>query len=333
MTQKNHNYQAVPPFQREADYPGMTAGEAMIEPHKHVTLLLPDTGTEHWRRTAKEIGHALKHSGWKLDVQEHYGCAWRFRKQIRHLSASKYSGALISATPELLNSDARLGSLIESYFPVTFIGNGLDRIACCSVDDGDFAGGCLGVRHLIEKRFKRIALIGCESHNGEAFVNGCRQAFRECGLEPAAIDFADDEKQALMLLQSWLGHIDAVFYQQSEHGQKAFDFMQSKHIKIGSEIGVITFDDTLFRRLTIPSPTIIRRYPERLGQRAAKMLLGQIALPLEQRNYIHRIGAEVVLEAGHSTGEKAGEIYLVQNPAGGRRRKRNGYDYYHRKRY
>jgi DNA-binding LacI/PurR family transcriptional regulator len=308
-------------------------GETVVRPElpeslKSLALLLPDTDSEHWQRTSKEIGVWLQCAGWKLDIQQHHGNAWSFRKMIRKLAAGHYSGALISATPELVNGYMPLAALVKDGFPVTFIGRGLDGADCWRVDAGDFAGGYHGTKHLIECRFKRIGLISCPVYNGGEFLRGCREALREFNIEPMATGSAQDEKEALKLLKSWLEdeniRLDSVFFHRVEQAQKAFEYLQSKRIQIGSDIGFITFDDTLFRRLTIPSPSAVRRYPERLGKRIADTFLEQLSAPFEQRNFAKTVEAKVGLEIGRATGDRsARKVFRAIDPYGGRRE----YDY------
>ncbi|MDD5697369.1 MAG: GntR family transcriptional regulator [Victivallaceae bacterium] len=309
---------------------GTVVRSELPESLKSAALLLPDTDSEHWRRVSKEIGVWLQCAGWKLDIQQHHGNAWAFRKMIRKLVAGHYSGAMISATPEMINGYMPLAALVRDGFPVTFIGRGPDGADCWRVDDGDFAGGYHGTKHLIECRFKRIGLIGCPVYNGQEFLRGCREALREFNGEPMAAGYAKDEKEALKLLKSWLEdeniRLDSVFFHRVEQAQPAFFYLQSKRIQIGSDIGFITFDDTLFYRLTIPSPSAIRRYPEQLGKRIADTFLAQLSVPFEQRNFAKTVEAQVGLEFGRATGDRsARKVYRAIDPYGRRREYENPY--------
>jgi DNA-binding LacI/PurR family transcriptional regulator len=307
---------------------GTVVCSELPESLKSVALLLPDTDSEHWRRTLKEIGVRLQGAGWKLDIHQHRGNAWEFRKVIRELVAGYYSGALISATPELVNGYMPLAALVRDGFPITFIGRGLDSADCWRVDDGDFTGGYHGTKHLIEYRFKRIGLIGCPVYNGGEFLRGSREALWEFNCEPMAAGCAKDEQEAVELLKSWLEddniRLDSVFFHRVKHAHKAFYYLQSRGIQIGSDIGFITFDDTLFHCLTIPSPSAIRRYPEHLGKRIADTFLEQLSVPFEQRNFAKTIEAQVGLEVARATGDRsARKVYRAIDPYGGRRE----YDY------
>jgi|GEM_PF-2992525 len=291
---------------------------------KSVALLLPDTDSEHWKRVSKEIALILQCADWKLDIYPHRGSSRTFKKLVHRLNAGLYAGALIAATHDLVNSYPALVSLVRDGFPITFIGHGLDEADCWIVDDGDFAGGYHGTKHLLECRFKRIGLIGCKLYNGEDFIQGCRQALYERNGDPMATGYAEDAKHALRLLKSWLEsddlRLDAVFFHRVEHAQPAFEYLQSKRIKIGGSLGFLTFDDTLFHRLTIPSPTAIRRYPEKLARRIADMFLTQLSLPFEQRNFARSIEAQIGLDIGRTTGDRRiRKVFYAENPYGGRR--------------
>jgi DNA-binding LacI/PurR family transcriptional regulator len=283
------------------------SGTMVKESFKKVALLLPDADSVHWQRVAKAIGFRLQCADLEIDILRHHGSARTFRKQVNKLAAGRYAGAMISASPEQINTYMPLTALVENGFPVTFIGSGLAGVGCRRVDDGDFAGAYLGTRHLLECRFKYIGMIGCPYCNGGEFLRGGRKALSEFNREPVATEYAKNEKAALSRLESWLEaddiRLDSVFFQRSEHAQKAFGYLQARGIQIGGGIGVITFDDTQFHRLTIPSPTVIRRYPERLGGRVADMFVEQLSAQPEHRSCAKTIEADIGLEFGRSTGD------------------------------
>ena len=291
---------------------------------KKVALLLPDADSVHWQRVAKAIGFRLQCADLEMDILRHHGSARTFRKQVNKLAAGRYAGAMISASPEQINTYMPLTALVENGFPITFIGSGLAGVGCRRVDDGDFAGAYLGTRHLLECRFKYIGMIGCPYCNGSEFLRGGRKALNEFNREPMAAEYAKNEKAALSRLESWLEaddiRLDSVFFQRSEHAQKAFSYLQARGVQIGGGIGVITFDDTQFHRLTIPSPTVIRRYPERLGGRVADMFVEQLSAQPEHRNCAKTIEADISLEFGRSTGDHCRRMRpSAIDPYGGRR--------------
>jgi hypothetical protein len=130
---------------------------------------------------------------------------------------------------------------------------------------------------------------------------------------------------ALKILDGWLAlgkRPDAIFYQHTVHGQQCFQTMQAKGIEIGPEIGFMALDDTTFHRITVPSPCVIGRHPERLGQKAVELFLELIRLPrrerilqIEQCNP-KRYETELSIQTGRSAcgGRKRKIIYRAINP-------------------
>jgi DNA-binding LacI/PurR family transcriptional regulator len=185
-----------------------------------------------------------------------------------------------------------------------FIGSNLNA---WSVDDHLFSCGYWGTKHLIDQKYKRIAFVACRSYNGELFVEGARNALNEAKLDDFGTGYAEDEEFVAKILDNWLGmekRPDALFYQRSDHGRKCFYTLQAKGIDIGPEIGFMVLDDTLFHRLTAPGPSAIRRYPDRIAQKAVKLFQKLMSLSKKERlarlGNPKRVDAEFSMELGRS---------------------------------
>lgn len=293
---------------------------------KKVALILPDTAPCLWNGIAKEISYYFKSAKWELDILEHSGKREVLESCVNSLVKGDYAGALISAPMELMLNARELRDLIYSGYPVVQIGSGLE---CHTVDNGLYSGAYWGTKHLIEQRYKRIALVGCRSYNADLFVESCKKALAEAELEAFACGYAEDEGFAVEMLKKWLemeNKPDALFYQRSTHAQKCFYFLQSKKIKLGVEMGFMLFDDTQFHRFTVPSPTAVRTHPERTAKRAVDLFMQLISIPKNERLDFKTIGADIVIEEGRTTTDRS-RRYLYTPTPGNRYPREDDYYY------
>jgi len=252
-----------------------------------------------------------------VDIKEHHGRLDLMSAHINAIANGDYFGAITAIPLAMLKKDDVVFSrLISSGFPLVFIGWGID---CNSVDDMLCNCGYAGTKHLIEQKYKRIGIIGSRSYDGEEFVAGCRKALEDAGMTDIAAGYAEDEEFALKMLETWLSlekRPDALFYQRSDYGEKCFEYLKSKKIQIGPEMGFITLDDTVFHTLTAPGPSAIRRFPDSIGKMAVDLFLELVELPKKERLVAKRVSTNFRLEPGRSTqkGPKGRVIYRAVNP-------------------
>lgn len=284
---------------------------------KRMIVLLPDVKNWHWMRIHKEIDYFLKVNKWQVELKEHKGRMDLVTSYMNMIANGDYFGAIAAVPLETVKKDETLfARLIGSGFPLVYIGWGLN---CWAVDDMLTACGYEGTKHLIEQGYKNIGIIGSHTYNGEEFVVGCKRALEDAEMTDTAIGYAEDEEFAIKMLDTWLSienRPDALFYQRSDYGEKCFDWLKAKRIQIGSEMGFIALDDTLFHRLTAPGPTAIRRFPDSIGKQAVDLFLELVTLPKEKRKVAKRADANFRLEPGRSTqrGPKGRVIYRAVNP-------------------
>lgn len=286
---------------------------------KSMAILLPDIACWHWQRVHKEIDYFMKLNHWKVKLFTHEGKLELLEKHLAEISGGDYSGMIAAIPLSLIKEENQFAKIILSGFPVVFIGGGLN---CWSVDDKLYACGYYGTKHLIEQKYKKIGIVACRSYDGTEFVDGCKQALEEAGLQDVATGYAEDLDFALKMLETWLGiekRPDSLFYQRSDHGERCFDLLKSKRIQLGPDIGFITLDDSIFHKLTAPGPSAIRRFPERIGKKAVDLLLELVTLPKKERLAAKRISAEFRLDPGRSSqkGPRGRQIYHAMNPMPG----------------
>jgi DNA-binding LacI/PurR family transcriptional regulator len=250
----------------------------------------------------------------------HEGRLELISKHLSEISNGDYFGAIMASPMALLKKDDALFSRMRaSGFPMVFIGGGIN---CWSVDDMLYACGYTGTKHLIEQGYKKIGIIGSRAYNGEEFVEGCKKALEDAEMTDTATGYADEEAFALKMLDLWMSvdnKPDALFYQRSDYGDKCFQWLQSKRIQIGPEMGFIAIDDTAFHKYTIPSPTAVRMFPHKIGKQAVDLFLELVTLPKKERLVAKRIDADFNLNQGRSSqkGPKGRQIYHAVNPMPG----------------
>jgi len=284
---------------------------------KRMAVLLPDIKNWHWLRIYNNISYFMEAYHWKFKLFIHQGRLELLSEHMKAISNGDYFGAIIAVPLEMVKKDdAAIARLISSAFPVVFIDGGLN---CWSVDDMLYACGYTGVKHLIEQNYKNIGIIGSRSYNGEEFVAGCKRALEDAEMKDTAIGYAEDVEFAIKMLDTWLSLEncpDALFYQRSDYGERCFDWLKSKRIQLGPDMGFIALDDTTFHKLTTPGPTAIQRFPDSIGKQAVDLFLELVTLPKEKRKIAKRVDANFRLVQGRSTqkGPKGRVIYRAMNP-------------------
>ena len=290
---------------------------------KRVAVLFPDTEFGHWNSIYKEIEYFMNVKGWKLELFPHHGQLELMRQHLRTVANGDYAGMIFALPMALLRQDDEpLGELLASGFPMVSVGGGLN---CWTVDDRLYECGYWGTKYLIDQKYKKIAFVGCRSYNGEVFIDGCRRALEEASLDDFGTGYAEDVEFAIKIVTNWLNlekQPDAIFYQRSVHGRHCFQLMQAKGVEIGPQIGFMALDDTTFHRVTAPSPCVVRRRPERLGQKAVEFFLELVRTPRKERILQveqcnpKRYEVELSIQPGRSAcgRKKRNLIYHAVNP-------------------
>jgi DNA-binding LacI/PurR family transcriptional regulator len=200
------------------------------------------------------------------------------------LRSQRVEGILLvmAAAPTPLNQISRI---LEADIPMVCLDRIPDRVAVDSVSVEDADAAQMGVAHLIEMGFRRIAIVTgpMALKNERRRVLGYRQALQSAGI---AVDenliwhgnLRPEDVTALCRehLRDAAFRPDAVF---STNGPTALGVLRAFRgigLETPRDIGFLTFDELTVDDLFTPSITTIVQPAYDIGYRAAKILLDRI---------------------------------------------------------
>ena len=213
----------------------------------------------------------------------------------------------LSAETQKKNEFDHLREILDQGIPLVLFDRVTDEIECDKVMINDQEAAFLGVKKFIDNGRKKIALITTEdyfsvSRDREA---GYRQALLQFGL-PVDEDLilklpfiALDERAINMFFSTQ--EVDAVLCVNEIFAIHCMNLVQQKGIKVPEEISFIGFTDGILSKYANPGLTSISQHGFRMGEMAAKMLIGKVESELgeeEEETYHTEIIQSNIIERG-----------------------------------
>ncbi len=145
------------------------------------------------------------------------------------------------------------------------------------VNSDDETGGYLGAQYLINKGFKKIALCGVELTGPlmQKRYEGYKHALKEAGLKEYVFDKIGTPFEAGLQFADSLAAqgFDAAFCTEDMVAVGILHGMHKKDIRVGSDFGLVGFDNIYIGRQVFPELTTIDQTIFEKGETAAKTLL------------------------------------------------------------
>jgi LacI family transcriptional regulator len=207
------------------------------------------------------------------------------RELINMLSQRQVDGYIITPTQHLAEDIRRLQAenkpvvLIDRYFPQH------EGIPAVLVDN--YGGVAQGTNYLLEKGYRRIALVTIEAEM--AHMKDRLQAYYDTiaghGIPVderlvKVVAYQIDRDSALREIKTLLSAAgdrpDAVFFLTNYLGVLGIEAIKDLDIKIPGELGVLCFDDNDIFRLYNPTISVIRQPIEAIGQKAMSALIERL---------------------------------------------------------
>ena len=216
----------------------------------------------------------LAHSGEDVDRQ---------RELIASMREHGIAGLILS--PAHGTEAADLKAIVESGLPVVVVVRNVPGAKVSSLMSENYAGAKAAARHLIDLGHRRIAFVGgfADTQVFTERVNGYRDGLTEAGIVP-------DADLVMSSAPSRAGGATAVERLLTRRGEPptaalcfndaaAFgvcDGLRALRLEPGVDFSVIGFDDVIEARTAVPALTTVSVDPQRMGQKAAQLLLKQI---------------------------------------------------------
>ena len=213
----------------------------------------------------------------------------------------------LSAETQKKNEFDHLREILDQGIPLVLFDRVTDEIECDKVMINDQEAAFLGVKKFIDNGRKKIALITTEdyfsvSRDREA---GYRQALLQFGLPIdenliLKLPFMALEESAINMFFN-TQEVDAVLCVNEIFAIHCMNLVQQKGIKVPEEISFIGFTDGILSKYANPGLTSIAQHGFRMGEIAAKMLIGKIEDELgeeEEETYHTEIIQSNIIERG-----------------------------------
>ena len=246
-----------------------------------IGLVVEDISNSFFARVAHMIEEEVNKRGYKIIYCSSENSVDKMTEVINMFRESQVDGFIITPTEgsekevsRLMKDKAHL-ILFDRYFP------GLDTNYV--VLDNTY-GSYIGVKHLVERGYKKIGLVTTDSDQSQMVdrYNGYAKAIKEAGLKPYVkrISYFDEPAVAIKKIEAFLNKKDkpdAVFFATNYLGIYGLEAITQLKLKIPADIGVVTFDDHDLFRLFSPSITVIAQPIADMSKAMINVLLDEIA--------------------------------------------------------
>lgn len=263
--------------------PNHVARSLITRKTESIGMVLPDLYGEFFSELIRGVDERIQFENYHLVVSSSHNKRVEIQAALQTMSG-RVDG-LIVMSPDV---DAKtLNINLPSQLPVVLLN--------CSVDDHsrdsiniDNAGGAYNiVKHLIQHRHSRIAIIrGPESNNDSTLrYNGFLRALEEAKIQhEPVLEFAGDftEEAGYKAAKQWImlkNRPSAIFASNDTMAIGAMTALQENGISIPDDIAIVGFDDIPISRYIHPKLTTVHISINAMGIQAAEMLLHAIQNP------------------------------------------------------
>lgn len=266
-----------------------------------VLVLVPSISNPYYSEIVQGIQDVLSESGFHVLLCTTESILENERSYIDMLEQKLADGMIwIDAIHQ------ELVEQISGRFPVVFCSEyfGVDNISYVSIDNEKAAYESL--LFLYKQGYRRIALFNTNEKYtySRSRKRGYQKALQDVGLEVdnqliVNVDFDKDKtKKALDRMLHSKSPIDAILTTSDNLAFIIMKELEAHSVKIGRDIGLVSFDNLDYSELTNPSLTTINQPRYSIGKIASEMLIKQI---LEENKKANQVILEHELIIRNST--------------------------------
>lgn len=220
------------------------------------------------------------------------------KKQLDLLLQKRVDGILISLTNET-DDFTHINQIIKNNTPIVLFDKIAKIVNCSKVVINDRNAAYKAVTFLIKKGYKKIAHFR-GSYIPQISIDrflGYKKALEDNNIpyDPTLVyicdnnaDLEDGYANAIKLVEDH-NDVDAVFAISDLVAIGIIKYLKEKNIKIPEEIAVFGFSNWYMSAMISPTLTTIEQSGFNIGQRAASILIDEIALIKAKQPVIHQI--------------------------------------------
>ncbi|WEK19958.1 MAG: substrate-binding domain-containing protein [Candidatus Pedobacter colombiensis] len=244
-------------------------------------LMVEDIANPFFANVARLIEENAYKEGYKILYCSTENSTEKTKELIRMFIDRRIDGYIITPPKGikkdilLLNKENSPVVLFDRYYP--------DLEADYVVVD-NYEGTSKAIEHFIEQGFKNIAFVTIESDQTQMLdrLRGYQNVMDKYHIPQIIerIPYQETSGQAVKQIVELLKRnkkIDAIFFATNYLGVNGLEALKSTKLKIGKDIGVISFDDHDLFRLYNPTITAVAQPIEEISKLVISILLGKLS--------------------------------------------------------
>ena len=284
---------------RELRYMPHGAARSLITKRTQtIGAVLPDLYGEFFSELIRGMDVAAQRNRLHLLVSSTHGSASETARALRALQG-RVDGLLVMSP----YADADLlADNLPAKLPAVLMNTRVSGAAYPSLIIDNYAGAYAMVRHLVERGYRRIALIAGPEQNFDAQERrrGYATALKQFlpGADEIVLpgDFTEGAGyRAAQALQAGPDRPDAVFAANDTMALGCLFALNEAGVRVPQDIAVVGFDDIPIARYVTPALTTVRVRIAELGERATARLVGAIERPDSARPEAETLGCDLVV--------------------------------------
>ncbi|HJU38099.1 MAG TPA: LacI family DNA-binding transcriptional regulator [Tahibacter sp.] len=284
---------------RELRYMPHGAARSLITKRTQtIGAVLPDLYGEFFSELIRGMDVAARRNNLHLLVSSSHGSASETALALRMLQG-RVDGLLVMSP----HADADLlADNLPAKLPTVLMNTRVNGNGYPSLIIDNYAGAYAMVRHLVERGFRRIALIAGPEQNFDALERRRGYASALAQLLPGTAeivlpgDFTEAAGyRAAQAVRSRRDPPDAIFAANDTMALGCLFALQEAGMRVPHDIAVVGFDDIPIARYVTPALTTVRVRIAELGERAMARLVSTIEHPDGAQAHAETLGCDLVV--------------------------------------
>jgi LacI family transcriptional regulator len=249
---------------------------------KTIGLLLEDISNNFFATLAKFIEDEANEFGYTVVYCSSENDNQKAKSLLRMLSTQQVDGFIVVPTDGI---DKEIQQLVDYKRPLVLMDRFLPAVSTPHVLVNNFAGVETGMRHLIEKGYRKIGFVTVDlnmvqMHKREEAYHHTIRANKKLIKKPLVLtlQYKEPAADSIKKIRNFIreAELDAIFFATNYLGLLGLESIKALKINIPKDLAVICFDDHDIFRLHTPEITAIRQPIKEIARSAVQVLVAQM---------------------------------------------------------
>lgn len=279
--------------------PNRTAQSLKDNKSQSIGVIVCEIANSFFSQVINGIESIAYQHGYNVTIAQSMESADRELMNLEHLTSSSIDGLIISVSSES-NNYTYLKQLHERGLPIVFVDRAIEEIETHKVIADNYKGAYKATKHLIEKGYKKIALL---SNNinlsiAQERMEGYKSALSDYKIpvKENLIEYCDhggmiyqEVEHAMQKLLKQKNKPEAVFAASDKITTGCLRYLKSQKVKVPEQLGLIGFSNTDLTELLNPPLSVIRQPAFEMGEAAMELMLSLLHSKRPQSKFETRI--------------------------------------------